>query len=206
MLKDGPPARVVISEYLDVAHGFFVGDEPRMANGVLDALARLLRCEGARGRIMAWPRSAVDELPLGSELLDQVELDAVRGQHRDACLGGRQEDECIVQALLALMRLKPLRPRQRAGDDPGVGPDLRIGCHQPAGRNAREQLRVMILHRRPTRSRRIGVGDTARQFRKGHRTVEQQRLIDRRSHGRSKAPSRTADVDIRVEHEKQRSA
>jgi N utilization substance protein B len=43
MLKDGPPARVVISEYLDVAHGFFVGDEPRMANGVLDALARLLR-------------------------------------------------------------------------------------------------------------------------------------------------------------------
>jgi N utilization substance protein B len=33
----------VISEYLDVAHGFFVGDEPRMANGVLDALARLLR-------------------------------------------------------------------------------------------------------------------------------------------------------------------
>lgn len=42
-MADGPPARVVISEYLDVAHGFFVGDEPRMANGVLDSLARLLR-------------------------------------------------------------------------------------------------------------------------------------------------------------------
>ena len=43
MLPDGPPARVVINEYLDVAHGFFTGDEPRMANGVLDRLARLLR-------------------------------------------------------------------------------------------------------------------------------------------------------------------
>ena len=42
-MPDGPPARVVINEYLDVAHGFFDGDEPRMANGVLDRLARLLR-------------------------------------------------------------------------------------------------------------------------------------------------------------------
>lgn len=42
-MSDGPPARVVINEYLDVAHGFFTGDEPRMANGVLDRLARLLR-------------------------------------------------------------------------------------------------------------------------------------------------------------------
>ncbi|HTN10907.1 MAG TPA: transcription antitermination factor NusB [Acetobacteraceae bacterium] len=42
-MKDGPPPRVVINEYLDVAHGFFTGDEPRMANGVLDTLARLLR-------------------------------------------------------------------------------------------------------------------------------------------------------------------
>jgi N utilization substance protein B len=42
-MSDGPPARVVINEYLDVAHGFFDGDEPRMANGVLDRLAHLLR-------------------------------------------------------------------------------------------------------------------------------------------------------------------
>jgi transcription antitermination protein NusB len=42
-MGDGPPAKVVINEYLDVAHGFFAGDEPRMANGVLDRLARLLR-------------------------------------------------------------------------------------------------------------------------------------------------------------------
>ncbi|NGM22047.1 transcription antitermination factor NusB [Roseomonas stagni] len=40
-----PPARVVINEYLDIAHGFFVGDEPRFANGVLDALARTLRAD-----------------------------------------------------------------------------------------------------------------------------------------------------------------
>jgi N utilization substance protein B len=38
-----PPARVVINEYLDIAHGFFSGDEPRFANGVLDAMARSLR-------------------------------------------------------------------------------------------------------------------------------------------------------------------
>jgi transcription antitermination protein NusB len=37
------PARVVISEYIDVAHAFFEGDEPRVVNGVLDALARQLR-------------------------------------------------------------------------------------------------------------------------------------------------------------------
>ncbi|MCS6932642.1 MAG: transcription antitermination factor NusB [Acetobacteraceae bacterium] len=38
-----PPARIVIKDYLDVAHGFFGGEEPRFANGVLDAIARHLR-------------------------------------------------------------------------------------------------------------------------------------------------------------------
>ena len=44
-LRDGrePPPRVVIREYLDIAHGFFTGEEPRFAAGVLDALARTLR-------------------------------------------------------------------------------------------------------------------------------------------------------------------
>lgn len=42
-MTDAPPARVVINEYLDVAHGFFSGDEPRLLNGVLDKLAHLLR-------------------------------------------------------------------------------------------------------------------------------------------------------------------
>jgi N utilization substance protein B len=42
-MADGPPARVVINEYLDVAHGFFWGDEPGLVNAVLDRLARFLR-------------------------------------------------------------------------------------------------------------------------------------------------------------------
>jgi transcription antitermination protein NusB len=37
------PARVIISEYLDVAHAFFSGSEPGFANGVLDGLAHDLR-------------------------------------------------------------------------------------------------------------------------------------------------------------------
>jgi transcription antitermination protein NusB len=40
---DGPPAKVVINEYLDVARGFFTGPEPGLANAVLDRLARKLR-------------------------------------------------------------------------------------------------------------------------------------------------------------------
>ena len=43
LMPNGPPSRVVINEYLDVAHGFFDGDEPRMVNGVLNHLARSLR-------------------------------------------------------------------------------------------------------------------------------------------------------------------
>jgi transcription antitermination protein NusB len=44
-LKEEPdvPPRVVINEYVNVAHAFFAGDEPRVVNGVLDALARKLR-------------------------------------------------------------------------------------------------------------------------------------------------------------------
>jgi N utilization substance protein B len=42
-MADGPPAKVVINEYLDVARGFFTGGEPGMANAVLDRMARLLR-------------------------------------------------------------------------------------------------------------------------------------------------------------------
>ncbi|PWS36364.1 transcription antitermination factor NusB [Falsiroseomonas bella] len=50
MQKNDPPMRVVINEYLDIAHGFFAGDEPKFANGVLEALARKFRAdEFARG-------------------------------------------------------------------------------------------------------------------------------------------------------------
>ena len=37
------PARVIINEYLDVAHAFFGGDEPRVVNGILDSVAREVR-------------------------------------------------------------------------------------------------------------------------------------------------------------------
>ncbi len=46
------PPRVVISEYLDVAHAFFAGKEPAMVNGVLDRLARVVRVD--RARVGAW--------------------------------------------------------------------------------------------------------------------------------------------------------
>jgi len=42
-MANGPPAKVVINEYLDVARGFFMGPEPGLANAVLDRVARLLR-------------------------------------------------------------------------------------------------------------------------------------------------------------------
>jgi transcription antitermination protein NusB len=42
--KEGVPARVVITEYLNVADAFFDdGDEPRFINGVLNNLARARR-------------------------------------------------------------------------------------------------------------------------------------------------------------------
>jgi transcription antitermination protein NusB len=39
------PPRVTVSEYTSIAHAFFSGKEPAMANGVLDRLARTLRAE-----------------------------------------------------------------------------------------------------------------------------------------------------------------
>jgi len=43
LAPDGPPPRVVLNEYLDVAHSFFSGQEPGLANGVLDNIARQLK-------------------------------------------------------------------------------------------------------------------------------------------------------------------
>lgn len=37
------PAKVVITEYVDVAHAFLDGDNPKVVNGVLDRLARAIR-------------------------------------------------------------------------------------------------------------------------------------------------------------------
>jgi N utilization substance protein B len=43
MERPDVPHRVVINEYINVAHSFFSEDEPKVVNGVLDKLARQLR-------------------------------------------------------------------------------------------------------------------------------------------------------------------
>jgi N utilization substance protein B len=43
------PARVIITEYVDVAKAFFVEDEPKLANGVLDRIAREVRATEFEG-------------------------------------------------------------------------------------------------------------------------------------------------------------
>jgi N utilization substance protein B len=43
MERPDVPARVVINEYINVAHSFFSEDEPKVVNGVLDKLGRRLR-------------------------------------------------------------------------------------------------------------------------------------------------------------------
>jgi transcription antitermination protein NusB len=37
------PARVVLNEYVDIAHAFFSGKEPKLVNGVLDRIGHRLR-------------------------------------------------------------------------------------------------------------------------------------------------------------------
>ena len=41
--KPKVPARVVLNEYVEIAKAFFEGDEPKVANAVLDKLAKKLR-------------------------------------------------------------------------------------------------------------------------------------------------------------------
>ena len=43
MERPDVPARVIINEYINVAHAFFSDDEPRVVNGVLDKIAHKLR-------------------------------------------------------------------------------------------------------------------------------------------------------------------
>jgi N utilization substance protein B len=45
MFKENVPARVVINEYVNVVAAFFDGEEPALANAVLNALARARRPE-----------------------------------------------------------------------------------------------------------------------------------------------------------------
>ena len=43
LVSSDVPARVVISDYVDIAHAFWERGEPGMINAVLDRLARRLR-------------------------------------------------------------------------------------------------------------------------------------------------------------------
>jgi transcription antitermination protein NusB len=43
MFRKDVPARVAISEYVEVAHGFYAEDEPGLVNAVLDAIGREVR-------------------------------------------------------------------------------------------------------------------------------------------------------------------
>ncbi len=49
-VRSDVPARVVISEYVDVAGAFFLGSETTLVNGVLDRLARSLRPDEIEGK------------------------------------------------------------------------------------------------------------------------------------------------------------
>ena len=43
LARKDAPVRAVISEYMNLAHGFFTGNEPKLVNAVLDRIARTLR-------------------------------------------------------------------------------------------------------------------------------------------------------------------
>lgn len=45
------PARVIISEYIDVARAFYEDDEPRLVNGVLDRIGRDVRPDELAGAV-----------------------------------------------------------------------------------------------------------------------------------------------------------
>jgi N utilization substance protein B len=41
--RNDVPARVIISEYVDIAHAFFADEEPKVVNGILDKLGHRAR-------------------------------------------------------------------------------------------------------------------------------------------------------------------
>ena len=43
LARNDVPAKVIISEYVDIAHAFFAEDEPKVVNGILDKLAHKAR-------------------------------------------------------------------------------------------------------------------------------------------------------------------
>ena len=83
MFRKDVPARVVISEYIDVTHGFYDQDEPGLVNAVLDTLARDVR-GGELDKKSAGPGEA-----LGSFDVPSLRGRLDRAVFRAACRGGR---------------------------------------------------------------------------------------------------------------------
>ena len=57
MFRKDVPARVVITEYVDVTHGFYGEDEPGLVNAVLDKIARDVRAGELEKKAPGRPRS-----------------------------------------------------------------------------------------------------------------------------------------------------
>lgn len=70
--KGDVPARVIISEYVDVAKAFYEDAEPKMVNGLLDRLARTLRDDEDMSDREVVP--AVTEVPPSNESEDGGEV------------------------------------------------------------------------------------------------------------------------------------
>lgn len=52
MQRSDVPVAVIVSEYVDIAKAFYVEDEPKLVNAVLDRVSRRVRGEG-RGKGVA---------------------------------------------------------------------------------------------------------------------------------------------------------
>ena len=50
MKRPDVPARVVIDQYVDVAHAFFEGPEPGFVNAALDTCARKVRADELKAK------------------------------------------------------------------------------------------------------------------------------------------------------------
>ncbi len=61
MFRKDVPVRVAITEYVDVTHGFYGGDEPGLVNAVLDGLAREVRA----GELEERPKASARGRPQG---------------------------------------------------------------------------------------------------------------------------------------------
>ena len=81
MFRKDVPARVVITEYVDVAHGFYGEDEPGLVNAVLDALAAngYGLTLGVHSRIDATIEAVLERMPSGNIYVNRNMIGAVVG-------------------------------------------------------------------------------------------------------------------------------